>query len=434
MLTEPKISANHDYHLNQRSLFYRKNNTVMKAIRLAYLVSQYPAISITFILREIRTLRRLGFEIQVASINVPDRSDEGLTVAEREEKLDTFYVKQAGLIGALKAHVYTLFTQPLSYLRGLGFALRLGQFDLKKILYGFFYFVEAVMVGQWMRRHHFSHLHIHFGMAAATVGLITKQIFPIKFSITIHGPDEFYNTLTYYLKQKILEADFICCISHFARSQLMMLSPPSVWDKFEISPLGVDPAQFPPQPVRESAAPFEILCVGRLVPVKGQFILLKAVTQLLAESRVLRLRYVGDGPDREALEEAVKQQGLTDHILFEGAVNQDRILTFYNSADAFVLASFAEGLPVVLMEAMVMEIPCITTHITGVPELIKTGENGLTVPASSVLALVEAMRLLMDKPDFHRTIAQAGRQTVLEHYELQKNTERLANIFRKHLS
>jgi len=148
------------------------------------------------------------------------------------------------------------------------------------------------------------------------------------------------------------------------------------WDKFEISPLGVDPAQFTPRPFRERPNPFEILCVGRLVPVKGQFILLKAVSNLIAQGRTLRLRYVGDGPDRQALEDEVKQQGLTEHILFEGAVNQDRILTFYTSADVFVLASFAEGLPVVLMEAMVMEIPCITTHITGVPELIKRGENG----------------------------------------------------------
>jgi len=405
----------------------------MKAIRIAYLVSQYPAISHTFILREIRTLQSLGFEIKVASINAPDRSDERLTAAEREEKLDTFYVKQAGVIGAFKAHVYTLLTHPLSYLRGLGFALRLGQFDLKKILYGFFYFVEAVMIGQWMRRNQFSHLHIHFGMAAATVGLIAKQIFPIKFSITIHGPDEFYNTLTYYLKPKILEADFICCISNFARSQLMMLSPPTVWDKFEISPLGVDPAQFTPRPFQKAPNPFEILCVGRLVPVKGQFILLKAVSHLIAQGRAIRLRYVGDGPDRQALEDEVKQQGLTEHILFEGAVNQDRILTFYTSADVFVLASFAEGLPVVLMEAMVMEIPCITTHITGVPELIKRGENGMLVPPSSVEDLTQAIALLMDKPDLRRTIGEAGRKTVLQHYELQRNTERLADIFRRHL-
>ncbi len=405
----------------------------MKAIRIAYLVSQYPAISHTFILREIRTLRRLGFEIQVASINAPDRSDERLTAAEREEKLDTFYVKQAGVIGALKAHVYTLLTHPLSYLRGLAFALRLGQFDLKKIVYSFFYFVEAVMIGQWMRRNQFSHLHIHFGMAAATVGLIAKQIFPIKFSITIHGPDEFYNTLTYYLTPKILEADFICCISNFARSQLMMLSPPTVWDKFEISPLGVDPDQFTPRPFLEQPNPFEILCVGRLVPVKGQFILLKAVSRLIAQGRIVRLRYVGDGPDRQALEDEVKQQGLTEHILFEGAINQDRILTFYTSADVFVLASFAEGLPVVLMEAMIMEIPCITTHITGVPELIKKGENGMLVPPSSVEALAEAIALLMDKPDLRRTIGEAGRKTVLQHYELQRNTERLSDIFRRHL-
>ncbi|OQW92570.1 MAG: colanic acid biosynthesis glycosyltransferase WcaL [Beggiatoa sp. IS2] len=404
----------------------------MKKIRIAYLISRYPAISHTFILREINGLRQLGFEIKVASINTTDRPFAQLTILEQEEAAATFYVKPAGLMGAVKAHLLTLFTQPLSYGRGLWFALRLGQTDLKKILYNFFYFVEAVMIGHWMRSQQLTHLHIHIAMAAATVGLIIKHTFPIHFSMTVHGPDEFYDTSNYYLRQKIVEAHFICCISHFAHSQLMMLSSPSVWEKLEISPLGVDPHLFAPCTFRETPTPFEILCVGRLVPVKGQLILLEAVAQLIAQGRVIHLRYIGDGPDRPHLQQRIVQQQLTQHIVLEGAVNQDKIRDFYAQADVFVLASFAERLPVVLMEAMMMQIPCITTHITGIPELIRNGE-GLLVAPSDVAGLAQAIALLMDHPELRRQMGEAGRLSALQRYDLQSNTERLAHIFQRRL-
>lgn len=406
----------------------------MKTFRIAYLVSRYPAISHTFILHEIRTLRSLGFDISVASINAPDRSPDKLTAIEREEATNTYYVKLDGITGAIKAHLYTLLTQPLNYGRGLFFALHLGKWDLKKILYGFFYFVEAVMIGQWMRRQQFSHLHIHLGMAAATVGLIAQRTFPITFSLTIHGPDEFYDVPSNYLTQKILDATFICCPAYFTRSQLMMLSLQQAWEKLENSRLGVNPAMFTPRPFRQHPEPFELLCVGRLVPVKGQYVLIEAVARLIAEGRQLRLRLVGDGPDRQGLETLVAQQGLTKQVIFEGSVNQENILNLYNQTDVFVLATFAEGLPVALMEAMMVEIPCITTHITGIPELIRNGKDGLLIAPSDTQALVDAISLLMDKPDLRRQIGEAGRQRVLKKYELQRNTEWLADIFRRRLS
>ena len=297
-----------------------KNNA---KIQIAYLISRYPAISHTFILREIRQLRHLGFEIIVASINATDRDSSQLTSEEREEMNHTFYIKPAGIIGAARAHFYTLMTQPLRYIKGLIFALRLGQWDLKKILYGWFYFIEAVMVGYWMRQQQYSHLHVHFGMASATVGLIAKHTFPIHLSLTIHGPDEFYDVPSNYLAKKILYADFICCISHFASSQLMMLSPPSEWSKLEISPLGVDPNIFTPRPFRQYPNPFELLCVGRLVPVKGQFILIAAIERLLTQGRQVRLHLVGDGPDRENLAQTIHQHQLTNHIILAGAINTD---------------------------------------------------------------------------------------------------------------
>ena len=386
--------------------------------RLAYLISQYPAISHTFILREICTLRKFGFDISITSINPPDRNPEQLTSIEQEETTNTYYIKADGITGAITAHFYTIFTQPLNYISGLFFALRLGKFDLKKILYNLFYFVEAVMIGQWMRRNKLSHLHVHFGMQAATVGLITKRTFPITFSFTMHGPRDFYDIYGCYLAQKVLDADFICCITNFANSQLMMLSPPTCWDKLEVSPLGVNPNIFTPHQFRHNPEPFEILCVGRLVPDKGQFILIDAVTRLIAKGYKLRLHLVGDGPDKSTLETEVKQRGLTEQIIFVGAVNQDEIIQFYENTDIFVLASFAEGLPVVLMEAMAMAIPCVTTNITGIPELIEHRINGLLVAPSDIDGLAVAIAELMDKPDFRKQLSLAAGQKVKKDYEL----------------
>lgn len=404
-----------------------------KKPRLAYLTSRYPAISHTFILHEIDTLQQLGLEIRAASINAPDRPLAALTRLEQQQAATTFYIKPAGIWGALRAHRAIFFSQPKAYLRGLGYALRLGKLDVGKILYNGFYFVEAVMLGHWMQQQQLTHLHVHFGTEVATVGLFAKQIFPISLSLTIHGPDEFYNVKPYYLAEKIRAAAFICCISDYARSQLMILSEPAQWEKFEVSRLGVDASTFMPRTGVTPSDRLEIICVGRLVPVKGQFILLQAVQNLLQRGYKLRLRFVGDGESRAALQQRVNAQGLGTQVLFEGAVNHEHILALYAHADIFALASFAEGLPVVLMEAMVMQIPCVSTQITGIPELIGA-EEGLLVAASDVTGLTDALAKLLDDPVLRENIGKRGRAKVLEQYDLKTNVARLAQIFENRLA
>jgi glycosyltransferase involved in cell wall biosynthesis len=335
--------------------------------------------------------------------------------------------------GAAIAHLEALAFGPLAYLRGVLFALRLGGTDLRGLVYNLLYFVEAVMVGRWMSQKCLSHLHVHFATPASNVALIAAHIFPITFSITVHGPDEFYDVSRYRLAEKIAGASFICCIGSYARSQLMKLSPAVEWEKFEISPLGVDSAVFTPRPFREKPETFEVICVGRLVPAKGQHILLAAVHRLVQEGRRLHLRVVGDGPDRASLEEMVNRNGLRDRVIFEGAVNQDRIRNMYMQADAFVLVSFAEGIPVVLMEAMAMEIPCVTTFITGIPELIRDGIDGLLVPPSDVEAVADAIGELMDDMVLRRELGQQGRARVMDKYDLQRNCALLAGIFQRRL-
>jgi glycosyltransferase involved in cell wall biosynthesis len=288
------------------------------------------------------------------------------------------------------------------------------------------------MIGKWMSDKGLEHLHVHFGMAASSVGMIAARTFPITYSLTIHGPDEFYEVSNCYLAEKVKTAHFICCIGLFARSQLMKVSPSPHWQKLKVVPLGVDPYKF--APVRRTDADvFEILCIGRLVPAKGQHILLSAVKRLVDEARPIRLRLLGDGPDRQSLEQRIADEGLRDHVVLEGAVNQDRIPDFFKSADAFALASFAEGVPVALMEAMASEVPCVSTMITGIPELIRNEIDGLLVPASDQEALTSALRRLMDDPSLRRQLGSAGRRRVIDRYNLQTNVRALAEVYHCHL-
>jgi glycosyltransferase involved in cell wall biosynthesis len=401
---------------------------------IAYLVSRYPTLSMIFVLREVVLLRSLGFRIETASINPPDRKPERLTPQEREEADRTYCIKRHGISGALLAHIKTLLQTPAGYLRGLALVFSLSRLNLARLLLNFMYFSEAMMVGQWMRRNRQSHLHVHLASQAASVGLITQRIFRCGYSLTVHGPDEFYDAKGFYLERKIAAADFIVCISSYARSQLMYLSPYECWSKIYLCRLGIDPHLFSPLP-RDSALPhtsdgvFEILCVGRLTPAKGQHLLLDALRQLLDQGRNVHLRLAGNGPDESSLRAHAARLGLADQVIFEGPVNQDRIRSLYAQADLFCLPSFAEGLPVVLMEALSMGIPCVTTAITGIPELISHGLEGLLVPPSDLDALVQALATLIDDDELRSSMANNGRKRILAQYDLHANVEKLAAIF-----
>jgi glycosyltransferase involved in cell wall biosynthesis len=398
-------------------------------VSLAYLVSTYPALSMAWLLREILQLRRMGFRVDVASVNAPDYDLDKMNSSEAAEAGAAYRLKRHGIIGAAKAHLLTLLQHPAGYLRGLALLLRLGHTDLRSLFFNFMYFTEGMMVGVWMKRKRHHHLHVHLASQGATVGLYTQRVFGCGFSITVHGPDEFYDTKGQYLSQKIASADFICCISSFARSQLMRLSPIEDWGKLLVSRLGVDAEVFAPRPHRPFPAPLEIMCVGRLTPSKGQHLLISAVEQLLAKGRNVRLRLVGDGPDMPSLRRQAAETHSPGAFLFEGAVTQSRIREFYARTDIFCMASFAEGIPVVLMEAMAMEIPCVATCITGIPELIRDRVEGLLVPASDVIGLAAALSELIDNPELRERLGRAGRYRVMECYDLTSNTKALAEIF-----
>jgi colanic acid/amylovoran biosynthesis glycosyltransferase len=404
-------------------------------LRMAYLSSRHPTLSMIFVVREIAGLEALGFDIEIASINDSDRPIEKLTAVEAEQSKRTYYVIAHGVLGALAAHGSALLRRPARYLRGWGQAMKLAGFDLRAIAMHAAYLTEALMVGRWMQRRALKHLHVHLGSQPATVGLLVKHVFDIGFSITVHGADEFYDAFRQHLPEKVAGADFIVCISHFARSQLMFVSHGTHWHKLTVSRLGIDVSHFAPLEYKRkrSDEPFHILCVGRLAAAKGQQLLIDAVGRLKAMGRPVTLDLVGAGVNADLLKEQVRKKGLQDTVVLSGPVNQDRILEHYKRADCFAIPSFAEGIPVVLMEAMSMQIPCVTSNITGIPELITTERTGLLTPASDVDALVAQIdRLIMD-PALAKRLGEAARVKVLSDYDLDEAARSLALIFSEHV-
>ena len=399
--------------------------------RLVYLLSQYPAVSHTFFLNEVRELRKIGFTVEVASINQPDRSRSSMPAVEVEEADKTFYIKSTGAAWAAWIALKTLLTRPRVFARGLSAALRLGRWDFSSGIYALFYFGEALILGDWMRQHDHRHLHIHFCGPVATVGMLASMAWGFPYSLTVHGPDEFYDVEKFYLRQKVERAQLILCISDFCRSQLMRIVAPEHWDKMHVVRLGVDLQVFVPvQRKPKVSEALEIVCVGRLVPSKGQLILLRACELLIAQGYSLRVRIVGAGPDRKELEAFAQRKGI--EAVFEGARSHDEIRHFLGQAEVFVLSSFAEGLPVALMEAMAMEIPCVSTYIAGIPELIRDGLDGLLVPASSTEELALALKRLHEDPLLRRSMGVEGRKRVVEFYNLPRNVRSLARVFIEH--
>jgi colanic acid/amylovoran biosynthesis glycosyltransferase len=400
-------------------------------MKFAYLLSHYPTIGHTYLFRELQGLRALGFDIPTVSIRPPDRPRETMLPGERQEADLTFCVLRAGATRFAMDHIGTILTAPVAYFRALRLALSMGRFHPAATFRSLVYLAEAVVAGRWMLRQGVDHFHSHF---STTVGLLITKLFPLTMSMTIHGPEEFVDPEGTLLATKIRACRFVTGISYFAQSQMMQLVDYEHWRRFEVVPLGIFPEDYEPAPFRENPQHFEISCVGRLTPFKAQHVLLETVHRLRKQGRNVRLRLVGDGPDRKSLEQRIEELGLDDAVIVEGWKNQAEVRELYKRADVFALASSAEGVPVVLMEAMAMRIPCIATRITGVPELIRDGIDGLLVTPSNPEELTTAIARLMDDTELRRRLAEAGQRQVKEKYNLHTNIQLLAEVFKSRLA
>ncbi len=394
------------------------------SVPLAYLVSRYPAVSHTFILREVAQLRALGHVIHTASINPPDRALERMDDAEREQSLATYCVKADTAVGSLRALAYWATRAPLRLLRTLRLGVQLGH-GAKGLAYAF----EAAMVARWMADKKLAHLHVHFGNAGATVGVLAKALNQCHLSYTIHGPDEFDDVPGQQLSQKMAAADVVVCISQFARSQLMRISAPADWPKFQVCRLGVDPTQFTPSRGSQGTSGVNLLCVGRLTPAKCQVLLVQACARLRDAGVAFTLTMVGEGPDRGRVESAIARHGLQDLAKLTGALTQQGVRQAFSQADIFVLPSLAEGIPVVLMEAMCSLVPCVSTPVNGIPELIEHDCDGLLATPGDIDSLVAQLQRLCASPEDRARLARAASEKVRQRFDLGRNVRQLSQIF-----
>jgi colanic acid/amylovoran biosynthesis glycosyltransferase len=398
-----------------------------QAPAMAYLVSRYPAISHTFILREVQGLRALGHTLFTASINAPDRPVSAMEGYEKQEARSTFFVKAQGIAGALAAFGYWLLHAPLLLLQMLRLSMALGKQG--KLLYGLAYAAEAALVARWMQQKQLKFLHVHFGNAGATIGVLVKRLTRCHLSYTIHGPDEFDDVAGQHLALKMQEADRVVCISQFAKGQLMRISHPDHWPKLQVCRLGVDPSQFTYADRPLDKATTDLLCVGRLSSAKAQVLLVQVCAQLRDEGLKFKLTMVGDGPDRARIEQTIAQLQLGSLIELTGALNQQAVRAQFARADVFVLPSLAEGIPVVLMEAMSSGVPCVSTPVNGIPELIQHERTGLLAVPGDVDSLSAQLRRLILEPELRRTLARAAHAKVLADFDLPRNVTQLSQIF-----
>ncbi len=410
-------------------------------MKIAYLCSEYPAVSHTFVLREVNALRRLGAEIATFSIRRA-RADQLLAQADRVAFQSTYAILPPRWGRLLGVHLGLMLKEPSAYLATLAFALRMAPKGLRGRVWQLFYFAESVVLWSECRKRGIRHIHVHLANAAADLALLAAQLGstveperPWSWSFTMHGPTEFYDVGHYRLAEKLAHARFVVCISDYARSQLMALSAPEVWDRLRVIHVGIPIEQFTRS---ENGGPPEgdpsILFIGRQVPEKGQAVLLQAVAQLATRGRHVNVTLAGEGPARLMLERLAERLGLAARVSFPGAVGQEEIHALYAGASIFCLPSFAEGIPGVLMEAMAMELPVVSTRITGIPELIEDGHTGLLVVPGRVDELVDALERLLADPALGREMGSRGREKVLCEFNTESSSRQLYALFAEQLS
>jgi colanic acid/amylovoran biosynthesis glycosyltransferase len=393
--------------------------------RLAFLTGQYPRATDTFIQREVAMLRSLGYHVQTFSIRKPPATENVSAEVEAIRKSTIYLLPPANL---LQAHLAQLISSPRRYLSALSLALRTCPPGFRALVRQAAYFAESAILASFMRRHSLSHLHNHFSDSSCSVAAMAAELGGFTFSFTMHGPAEFLEPRLWWIDEKIRRAVFVNCISHFCRSQAMLFSPVDCWNKLMIVHCGVEPHLFE---LRQHAGRGnKLLFVGRLAAAKGLPILLDAIAKLDDAT----LDIAGDGPDRLMLVEQARRLGISERVRFLGYQSQAQVRDLLKESDIFVLTSFAEGVPVVLMEAMAAGVPVITTRIAGIPELVQDGESGLLIPPGDAGATAAAIRQLADDPSLRTRLAAAGRKKVEQEFDVEAEAHRFAGILARTLA
>lgn len=394
-------------------------------MKVAYLVSKYPAVSHTFILHEVSALRARGLEIETFSVRQATGGDI-IDAINAEEARKTRHLLPANPLAYAGALLWACATRPLRFFRT--FVRAVGGFDVSPYqrLMWLFYFLEAVLLAQWLVRGRHQHLHCHFGNNGSNTAWLAADLAGLPFSMTLHGID-IDEPEKFRLSRKIAEARFTVCISKFGKARMMHLCPPEHWRRIRVVRCGIYPLD-PPCGAPVTGAG-RLVCVARLSAEKGHLVLLDALKALHDDGTPFSCTLVGDGPLRRALEQRVEALGLTGSVRFTGALPPPEVARHYAASDAAVLASFGEGIPLVLMEAMNHGRPVVATRVGGIPELVEHGVNGLLVAPGSVPELAAALRRLLRDPARAAEMGAAARDTVATRFHMDTGAEKLYALF-----
>ena len=396
-------------------------------VRLAYLTSQYPATSHTFILREVRALRARGVEVATFSVRGPSRDElqDPLIAAEAST---TWTILAQPIARLILAMVLGFFARPTRYVRTLALALGHRPAGIKGLALAIAHFIEAISLALELRRRGIGHLHNHFANSGATIGLLAAHYLDIPWSFTMHGISETDYPSGITLGRKVAAARFVICASYFIRAQAMRVSAPADWAKMHVVRCGIPLGDLPPKRPGRRSKPV-IISVARLSSEKGLPGLLEAFGAVRKSHPGCSLILVGDGPEREALRQQARSLQLDDGVQFVGRKSEQATLDLIAESDLMVVASFMEGLPIVLLEAMAIGTPVIASHVAGIPELVVDGRSGLLFPPSDWDSLATAITRLLDDQELRSELADEARAVVRNEFDIERSASRLALLF-----
>jgi colanic acid/amylovoran biosynthesis glycosyltransferase len=394
-------------------------------VKIAYFVNHYPKVSHTFIRREISALERQGFEVQRLALRgwdtpVPDEED-------RTERDRTRYILQKGAVGLIFPMLRCLLTSPVRFFEAAALALKMSRAHRERPLaYHLAYLAEACVVLSCLKAFGARHVHAHFGTNSTEVVMLARALGGPPFSFTVHGPDEFLQPMG--LAEKIRRSAFAVAISSYGRSQLYLRLPHKDWPKVRVVHCGLENKFYEMAPVPVPDTP-RFVCVGRLSEEKGQMLLLEAVARVAAKDIPIELVLVGDGPLRGELERLTEKYQLGLQVRITGWISNKQVRDEILRSRALVLPSFSEGLPVVIMEAMALRRPVLTTYIAGIPELVRSGENGWLFPAGSLDELSAALEACLSTTiEDLQKLGDAGYRSVIAHHSIDIEARKLTDL------
>jgi glycosyltransferase involved in cell wall biosynthesis len=397
-------------------------------MRIGYLTGEFPRATDVWIQREVAGLRSGGFKVQTFAVRRTDATHMVGPEQKAARDKTVYLLEQARSPRLVLAHLRLFLRSPARYVEGIKLAAATRRLGLRGSVYQAIYFIEAGLLADLLRRRKIDHLHNHFGDSSCTVAMLGSQLSGVPYSFTLHGSAIFFEAHTWRLDEKLARARFVCCVSNFCRAQAAIFAPDHV-DRFHVIHCGIEPKRLTRK--EHTGTGVRMIFVGRIIRAKGIEVLLETMERLRTDHPELSLTIVGDGPDRERMEKVVADRGLGQAVQFTGSQSQDEVARNLTAADIFVLPSFAEGVPVVLMEAMGAELPVIATYVGGMTELVDDEVNGLLVRPFDTEQLTDAVRRLVEDPELRQRLGRAGRRTVLEHFTSEVEAARLGSLFRR---